>query len=293
MVTERIAIVIGIIFIIIASGVIFVQLKARNQVVTNSVNFDYRQSALVGDTVIFTNTSEDQSADDWIWDFGDNSTKLQSRDGFHVYEVGGRFTVTLTYNGEEKQTRKQIIVINTPDPVAVFDLPKDTVKVGEEVSPMNRSSNASEIVWTFDNRGSTSDENSPTFVYNNPGNYNIRLIVANMVGQVDEADQEIVVVGKPIAAVIEDNHIPIFDENSLSEALTSIANRGISRVEKRQIKNQVIRDSESLRIEVEGMTLENYLNKLQLEASSQRKEIRVTTITRNNSKRIESFSVEN
>ena len=113
--SERIAIIVGVIFIIIASGVIFVQLKARNQVEVNLVNFDYRQSAMVGDTVIFTNSSEELKTENWIWDFGDDTPKLTSRNGTHVYEYGGRFTVTLTYNGEEKYSRKQLIMITTPD----------------------------------------------------------------------------------------------------------------------------------------------------------------------------------
>ncbi len=291
--SEKIAITVGIIFIIIASGIIYIQLTGgKGGSISHEIDFDYRQSAEVGETVEFVNTSEISDDNNWIWDFGDNSPKVQRKDASHVYDEGGRYTVTLTLNREDPASRKQLIVINTPEPVADFSF-EDTVRVGDDVSFTNLSLNAHEFIWSFEDEGETNGEESPVYSYQEPGSYQVKLIAVNRLGQIDEQTKGITVLGQPVTRPAVVAHVPVFNENSLSTALTQMANRGTSRAEKRDLKQRIVDDCASIRISVGDMTLENYLNKLQLEASSEQKNIVVSSIKRGANNKIEEITVEN
>ncbi|MFT7019886.1 MAG: hypothetical protein ACJASO_002074 [Cyclobacteriaceae bacterium] len=77
----------------------------------------------------------------------------------------------------------------------------------------------------------------------------------------------------------------------MSEALTSLANNELARTQKRKIRNEILKDVSSLKIKINEITLENYLNKIQLEASGRRVDIVVSGIARNNNNKISEISI--
>jgi hypothetical protein len=122
------------------------------------------------------------------------------------------------------------------------------------------------------------------------------LIVSNYIGQLSEYTRTVTVTGQALAMSADEGsgapHTPIFNENTLSEALTSLANRSMSRREKRDVRKQILADAASISINIDGMSLENYLNKIQLEASSQEVAIRVDRIRRNGNNKISEIIIQ-
>jgi len=60
-------------------------------------NFSYSSPAMVGEEVIFTN--ESSNADEYLWDFGDNTTSTLNSP-VHTYTLPGNYSVKLTVVGE-------------------------------------------------------------------------------------------------------------------------------------------------------------------------------------------------
>src|ERR1035437_5558009 len=78
-------------------------------------------------TIVFNNTSVNNSAVTYTWDFGNGSPAVVSSDLIRqiVYDKGGKYTITLTVNqGTQTKTISKTIKIFNP-PAAQF---KQTVK---------------------------------------------------------------------------------------------------------------------------------------------------------------------
>lgn len=287
------------VFIITALSILIYQLKINLSLSEPIIDFDYKQSATVGDTIIFKNTSYNVKNNvEWEWDFGDDTPIETGKSAKHKYNLQGKYTVTLKYKSEVPVSKKQLIVVkNPPPPVARFELVSDSVRTGSKVYFKNTSSFANENLWLFDTQGSNSTLINPTFNFDKPGQYEVKLIVANFIGQVDEYAKMITVYGTKIvenSSVGSSNssYRPKYNEETLSEALSALANQGKTRNEKKEIKRQIIEDAESITIQVEGMSLENYLNKLQLEASQDMLKIQVLEIERNSDNKMISLRLK-
>jgi PKD repeat protein len=168
---------------------------------------------------------------------------------------------------------------------------------GKDIEIDNRSVNATESIWKLSDGRSLSGS-SPKFQFNRAGSYDITLLSINDFGQVDELSKNVVVVvsnSSSASLQLQDEiiikHIPVFDERTLSEALTSLANNELARTQKRKIRNEILKDVSSLKIKINEITLENYLNKIQLEASGRRVDIVVNEIARNNNNKISEISI--
>lgn len=140
-------------------------------------------------TVYFTNTSE--NANSYAWDFGDptsgnlNSSTVLSPQ--HVYKTAGKYKVVLAVlnnsSGKEAIIEKTVVVTQPLfPPKANFDLTFSGEFVPINVQFKNLSTNADKYNWNFgdfDSENNTSDLETPSHFYNQPGNYRITLDVTN------------------------------------------------------------------------------------------------------------------
>lgn len=153
-----------------------------------------KSSALVGEMITFTNTS--QNADTFEWDFGDGSTST-SENPSHAYSTNGNFTVTLTVTGEggsNSVTRN--VTISYPQPVAGFTMDKSSAEAGEVITFTNTSTNATSYQWDFGD-GATSTEENPTHLYTAADTYTIELTATGPGGN-STATKNIEIVAPPL-----------------------------------------------------------------------------------------------
>lgn len=262
------------------------------------VDFDYPQVAHPGEEVTFKNTSStlDPTAI-WTWKFGDFSDSVSSVSAKHSFPVPGRYIVTLQLNKDgEVYTKQGLIQINQPSLKSSFDISAPSVTVGDTLVISNNSVNATRFIWQLGD-GRTLEEKSPVISYKAAGTYEVRLLALNDIGQKDEYAIMVEIVSNNVASTIRDKdevivkHIPIFNQQSLSEAFNKLANTDLSRSEKRSVRNDILRDVVSIEIMVNDLSLENYLNKIQLEASSKKVSIAVSGIERDMNNKILKISV--
>lgn len=295
--SSKVGIWIAVIIMCVSIGVIGYQFW-RFINIPPQLSFDYNQAVSVGQEVRFTNTSThiNESAT-WSWDFGDKSPVQQSLSAVHKFPSVGTFIVTLTYKDQGVELQKKgAIIVQLPFPEASFEVNGNDFQVGQAISLTNTSKYAESFVWKLGN-GQTSDESDPSVVYDKPGNYQLSLIAINEIGQLNEYALEIAVgSGNVLKTKISNDevivkHIAVFDESSLSKALTDLANNDIARSDKRKIRNDILKDVASLAIMINEVSLENYLNKIQLEASSKKVLIQVERIERNSNNKISEIRI--
>ncbi|WP_306452327.1 PKD domain-containing protein [Foetidibacter luteolus] len=128
---------------------------------------------------------------DWFWNFGDGtSSTLQNPS--HIYKDTGHFSITLTVMSagcEDSVTIKEYIHIKPPVSrfTTVVDCSQPYFK-----QFTNRSIDATSYTWNFGD-GNTSTEFNPKYTYAKPGNYRVKLSVAN--GQcTDEYETSVLVI---------------------------------------------------------------------------------------------------
>lgn len=135
----------------------------------------------------------------YLWDFGDNTRPIKTLgpSASHIFQNGGDFTVTLSVKDDNE------CVFTTSSEVRAFsvqaDYEADTLYgcLPLEVNFDDLSSGDTTIVswdWDFGINGEGSDEQSPTFTYNdvvfngsnNPIPYEVSLLVTDALGCIDE-----------------------------------------------------------------------------------------------------------
>jgi PKD repeat protein len=119
----------------------------------------------------------DESLDavSWEWDFGDNSgsslqnpVKLYNSPG--VYTI--RLIVTSQYGCKDTLIRPNFVTVLGPATAFNIEMPEGCV--GSPIQFTDVSLGSVEWEWNF-GEGSTSNNQNPTFIYNEPGNYAITL----------------------------------------------------------------------------------------------------------------------
>jgi len=131
-----------------------------------------KSTADVGETITFTNQSENTST--YEWEFGDGNTSTEANPT-HSYAAGGSYTVQLIATGDGgSDSISKTITIAYPEPVADFSMDKSTAEVDEIITFTNQSENASTYVWSFGD-GNTSTEANPTHSYSAGGSYTVQL----------------------------------------------------------------------------------------------------------------------
>ncbi|RNI36643.1 PKD domain-containing protein [Hanamia caeni] len=134
--------------------------------------------------VNFKDNSEG-NPDQWVWFFGDGSSAT-TQNPSHLYNDTGFFSVTLIAinNGcADTLTNKSQVHINPP--VARFTY-QATCSTPRQVIFKDQSVGADYWLWNFGD-GTTSTEQNPSHVYNNPGLYEVTLTVTNQASGCSES----------------------------------------------------------------------------------------------------------
>ena len=167
------------------------------------VAFSTSDSVCFGNSVSFFDESIPNASGiaNWLWRFGDgNTSSIQNPE--HDYAVGGTYLVSLTVtntNGCVDSTVQSVFV----NPLPVADFAFDTACLGYPTQFFDQStSQFSYIVnwnWDFGDGSDTLGIPNPPHVYENFGDYNVRLIVGDLLGCVDTIIQQVHVHQPPTA----------------------------------------------------------------------------------------------
>lgn len=159
-----------------------------------------------GTTVQFTNTTTPAGTYNWSWNFGNGQTSTQ-QNPTTTYPSAGTYTVTLIASDPSgcSDTITQQITIN-PNPVAGFTFSGTGTCQNSPVTFTNTSTGGTIYNWNFGN-GQTSTQQNPTITYNQPGNYNVSLVVTSPNGCTDTLIQTIIIYPPPVANAGPDVHV--------------------------------------------------------------------------------------
>ncbi|MDD3687984.1 MAG: C25 family cysteine peptidase, partial [Bacteroidales bacterium] len=184
---------------------------------------------LEGQSVTFTNTSENAATSSW--DFGDTQTSTEVNP-VHVYTTAGTYTVSLTVTntlGNDNETKTDYITVNpnTNPPTAQFSASATTVMVGGSVNFTDLSTNnPASWAWTFQGASpaSSTSQNPTGITYPNAGVYSVTLTVTNTYGNDSEVKTGYITVTVPdycdAYAESEDEYISNFTFNTINQNST-------------------------------------------------------------------------
>ncbi len=158
--------------------------------------------------VTFTNLSQYAEEDTYLWDFGDGATSTEINPS-HTYASPGVYRISLKASNSlgiivEKQ--KDFIVDFSQLPKAAFS----TYGLGpfypkQNVNFRNQSQNASSYFWDFGD-GETSEEIEPVHQFEEPGTYDITLIIQNEIGCIDTLKQPFTI--DPLIPIVDFTYEP-------------------------------------------------------------------------------------
>ena len=165
----------------------------------------------------FTNLSS--GASNYNWDFGDNLNSTIENPA-HSYTTGGYYNVSLI--SSDNFGCADTLVINNlvyiPGPILDFDIDQVFGCDSLTISITNNSSNTSNYLYNFGD-GATSNLQSPSYNYSNPGSYQISLVGEDSAGcQVAFTSSEIITVDvSPILSYqISDTNLCIGESFSIT-----------------------------------------------------------------------------
>lgn len=112
------------------------------------------------------------------WEFGDGQTSTQSNPN-HLFNKG-QFQITLTATDGRgcKGVSTKFVQVADAAPKADFTIDKTSACPGELVTFTNKSTGGDYWCWDFGDGGTDSGE-SPTYKYDKPGTYTVKLIAKN------------------------------------------------------------------------------------------------------------------
>ena len=165
----------------------------------------------------FTNLSS--GASNYNWDFGDNLNSTIVNPA-HTYTTGGYYDVSLissdNFGCADTLAINNLVYI--PGPVLDFDIDQVFGCDSLTISITNNSSNTSNYLYNFGD-GATSNLQSPSYTYSNPGSYQISLVGEDSAGcQVAFTSSEIITVDvSPILSYqISDTNLCIGESFSIT-----------------------------------------------------------------------------
>lgn len=166
------------IYVLLILGVFCYSCKKDDTKLEAIACFDYYPNAelKVGDTITFSNCSENSSR--YYWDFGNNLISTESSP-VHVYKNYGTYRIKLiAFNNNSSDTIVKVIKIKD-NTKACFDYyPKYNIKVGDTIRFTNCSEFTTNYHWDFGD-SHTSYESSPIHVFTDSGSFLIKLTALN------------------------------------------------------------------------------------------------------------------
>lgn len=122
---------------------------------------------------------------DWEWDFGDGANG-NGANVSHVYTADGNYTATLIVTTEDncRDTVSMVVPIYVNGPTANFSSPTPANCAPSIVEFFDNSEEAVAWYWEFGD-GSSSTVQNPVKLYENPGVYNVLLVVTAASGCTD------------------------------------------------------------------------------------------------------------
>ncbi|MCF8364461.1 MAG: PKD domain-containing protein [Bacteroidales bacterium] len=157
--------------------------------------------------------------------------EADNADGALTFEFHSDYSVTLS-------GWKALVSCTTPPLLPVADFTADTTHIsqGESVHFSDLTAN-NPISWAWVFEGGTpsgSSEQNPVIVYNEPGIFDVTLIVQNEFGSDSKTIEEFIIVDSTIGIIENDDHeISVFPNPLVGDLLLNIAAKGI--VEEYQI----------------------------------------------------------
>ncbi|TAH38373.1 MAG: PKD domain-containing protein [Bacteroidetes bacterium] len=140
-------------------------------------------SPCVGDSILFTNTSQAQGSiiNAYFWNFGDGTAINNQQNPKHAFAVAGTYNVSLivqSSNTCSDTIQKSISVLNRPQVSFNPDLTNGCDSLSVQFS--NTSTGAATYTWSFGD-GASSTQTSPSHTYSSAGTYSV-LLSATAIG---------------------------------------------------------------------------------------------------------------
>lgn len=136
--------------------------------------------------VSFTNSSVD--AEEFGWDFGDESESSTQKHPTHKYEEPGTYNVILTAVNLDKSAEmsREITVFGIPMADFSFEADDDSSLT---IHFENLSQNVNTFSWDFGDGSGTSTEQDPTYTYSETGTYSVILTASGDGGSAETTIQ--------------------------------------------------------------------------------------------------------
>lgn len=164
-----------------------------------SINFKVTNACETKTHVFTNNTTVNAGTLQYSWDFGDNTAKNFTKSPTHTYSTAGQYKVTLTAtaNGCSSTASKNAYLF--PKPVAAYTFPAAKYCTNTPVNFTNKSTISSGnigVMWSFDG-GDIGTVNSPTYVFENPGTFTVKMLSISEFGCIDSAKKAITIFEAP------------------------------------------------------------------------------------------------
>lgn len=158
--------------------------------------------ACLGKLTRFVNTSKGGGSNNYLWNFGDNTTSK-------FIGTSKRYTSTGTYNVTLRVTAPSGCRNTASQDINVYDIPVPSFGVKDACDSSNAvftdsttivSGSISKYFWEFGD-GDTSIAQNPTHIYDKVGTYDVKLTVTSSFGCTDKVSGQVEVFASPDAAI--------------------------------------------------------------------------------------------
>ncbi len=132
--------------------------------------------------VQFTDNSTNY-ADNWSWDFGDNSPVSYQRNTSHTFNNPGNYSVALKASNSYGNTTSTKAISVTPPPLLVNFTATPRTGIAPLAVSFTDTSTGLPISWNWtfgDGDLTNATEQNPVHTYQNPGNYTVSLRASNV-----------------------------------------------------------------------------------------------------------------
>jgi PKD repeat protein len=134
------------------------------------------QATEPGETITFTDCSENSGSETQLWDFGDGSPSGTGTPINHIYTTSGNFTVVLTSeNSHGESITKRVVKVGYPPKATIFTYQGFISKINEPLELYAVPHNSDSYQWSFPD-GTTESSEIITHTFTQPGTYTVRLI---------------------------------------------------------------------------------------------------------------------